>query len=315
MMKHNHDSGIRRLARPFMVLILAAVLLLPGCSLPGLGGSSDNTIKISTLTHTETQVLGHMLRHLIEHETDLNVEMIENLGTSIIQHQALTSGQVDITAARYTGTDMASILDTEPMKDPDEAMAFVKKEFDERFDQIWYDSYGFQNTYAFTVTDKLAKENGLEKMSDIEKIAGDLTLGVDNNWLNRQGDGYPGFIETYGFEFGEALPMAIGLVYQAVRSGKMDVVLAYSTDGRLKAFNLKTLEDDKQFFPPYETSPVTRKDVIEQHPELDGLLKRLAGKIDAETMTNLNYEADVNKREPSIIAKEFLEEHNYFREE
>ncbi|KZE36830.1 glycine/betaine ABC transporter substrate-binding protein [Bhargavaea cecembensis] len=302
-----------QLLRTGLIAVLAAALLA-GCSLPGLGGGADGTIRISTQTHTETQVLGHMLRHLIEEETDLKVEMVENLSTSIIQHQALTDRQVDITAARYTGTDMAAILDIEPMKDPAEAMAFVQKEFDERFDQIWYDSYGFQNTYAFTVTAELAEQEGLVTVSDLEKVADSLTLGVDNSWLNRQGDGYPGFIETYGFEFSEALPMSIGLVYQAVKSGKMDVVLAYSTDGRLKAFNLKTLEDDKKFFPPYETSPVTRKDVIEKHPELDGLIRRVTGKIDAETMTQLNYEADVNKKEPAIVAKEYLEEHNYFRD-
>ena len=163
-----------------------------------------------------------------------------------------------------------------------------------------------------TVKQELADKEGLETVSDVEKIADDLVLGVDNSWLNREGDGYDGFVETYGFSFGKALPMSIGLVYQAVRSDVMDVVLAYSTDGRLKAFDLKTLEDDKKFFPPYDAAPVTRKDVIEKHPQVDEILKKLAGKIDNDTMTELNYEADVNKKEPSIVAKEFLEKHNYF---
>lgn len=297
------------------LLLIAIAIILSGCSLPGLGGSSENTVKVSTLTHTESQVLGYIVRHLIEEETDLHVEMVENLGTSVIAHQALTNGEVDITAARYTGTDMPAVLEVEPMKDPKKAMAFVKEEFDKRFDQVWYDSYGFQNTYAFTVTEEFAQEHNLETVSDLQSVAGDMTLGVDNSWLNRAGDGYEGFTEAYGYEFGDALPMSIGLVYQAVKSGKMDIVLAYSTDGRLKALNLKTLEDDLKFFPPYDASPVTRKDVIEKHPEIDGLLKRLAGKIDADTMTQLNYEADVEKKEPSVVAKEFLEKNNYFREE
>lgn len=298
-----------------LLFVFITVIVLTGCSLPGLGGNSENTVKISTLTHTESQVLGYLVAHMIREETDLNVEMIENLGTSVIAHQALTNKEVDITAARYTGTDMPAVLEVEPMKDPEEALAYVKKEFDERFDQIWYDSYGFQNTYAFTVTEEFAKEHDLETVSDLEKVAADMTLGVDNSWLNRAGDGYEGFIQTYGYEFGEALPMSIGLVYQAVKSEKMDIVLAYSTDGRLKAFNLKTLEDDKKFFPPYDASPVTRKDVIEKHPEIDELLKRFAGKIDADTMTQLNYEADVEKKEPSVVAKQFLEKNNYFRGE
>ena len=92
----------------------------------------------------------------------------------------------------------------------------------------------------------------------------------------------------------------------------MDVVLAYSTDGRLKAFDLETLEDDKQFFPPYDCSPVIRDDVLEAHPELDDILQTLVGKIDDETMTELNYEADVLKKEPATVAKEFLEKNNYF---
>ena len=301
----------RKNINKLIIPLLATTLLIGGCSLPGLGGG-ENTIRIATLTSTETSTLGHIIRLMIEKETDLNVEMVENLGTSIIQHQALTSGQVDITAARYTGTDMSSILEVEPLSDPEEAMALVQKEFAERFDQVWYDSYGFQNTYALTVTADLAEKEGLKTISDIEGIADDLTLGVDNSWLNRAGDGYEGFVDTYGFKFGEALPMSLGLVYQAVNSGKMDVVLAYSTDGRIKAFNLKTLVDDKKFFPPYESSPVTRKDVIEKHPEIDVILKKLVGKIDGETMTNLNYEADVNKKEPAIVAKEFLEENNYF---
>lgn len=298
--------------KSLLCILLAGTLLLGGCSLPGLGGGSKDTIRVSTLTHTESQVLGHLVRLMIEHDTDLKVEMIENLGTSVIAHQALKNGQVDITAARYTGTDIASVLDMEPTKDPEEAMEIVKREFAKRYNHIWYDSYGFQNTYAFTVTDELAKREGLEKVSDLERIADSLKLGVDNSWLNRAGDGYEGFVKEYGFSFGDAMPMSIGLVYQAVKSGKMDVVLAYSTDGRLKAFHLKTLEDDKKFFPPYEASPVTRKDVIEKHPEIDQVLKKFAGKIDGETMTRLNYEADVNKKEPAIVAKEFLEENNYF---
>jgi len=298
-----------------LLYVLVITILLSGCSLPGLGGSADNTIKVSTLTHTESQILGYLVKHLIEEETDLHVEMVENLGTNVIAHQALTNKEVDITAARYTGTDMPSILQAEPMKNPDEALAYVQKEFKKRFNHIYYDSYGFQNTYAFTVTEEYAKEHGLSTISDLEKVAPDMTLGVDNSWLNRAGDGYKGFVKAYGFEFGEALPMSIGLVYQAVKSGKMDIVLAYSTDGRLKAFNLKTLEDDKKFFPPYNAAPVTRADVIEKHPEIDKLLKRLAGKIDDQTMTNLNYESDVEKKEPSVVAKEFLEEHDYFRGE
>lgn len=293
-------------------LLMLSFSVITGCSLPGLGGSGKDTIKVATTTTSETSILGHMIKLMIERNTDLNVELIENLGSSIVQHQALTSGQVDITAARYTGTDLSGALGLDPVSDPDEALRIVQEEFEKQFQQKWYESYGFADTYALTVTKKLAEEENLKTVSDLKSISGQLKLGVDNSWLNRKGDGYDGFINAYGFEFGKAFPMQIGLVYQAVKNGKMDVVLAYSTDGRLKAFDLQTLEDDQHFFPPYDCSPVIREDVLDEHPELDGIIDRLVGKIDNETMTELNYETDVLKKEPATVAKEFLEKHNYF---
>lgn len=296
-----------------IVITIFLFTLLVGCSLPGLGGSSSNTVKIGTLTFSESHILGHIIRLMIEHETDLHVEMVENLGTSIVQHKALEDQQVDITAARYTGTDLAGVLGMDPVKNPKEALKIVQREFQDRFDQTWFESYGFSNTYAFTVTKELADQKQLKKVSDVKSIASNIRLGVDNSWIKRKGDGYEGFIDTYGYEFGEAFPMQTGLVYQAVKKGEMDVVLAYSTDGRLKAFDLVTLEDDKKFFPPYEASPVARNDFLQKHPEVEGVLRKLAGKISTDTMTELNYEADVKKKEPAIVAKEFLEKNNYFK--
>lgn len=291
------------------------LLVLNGCSLPGLSGSSENSITIGSLNTSESTTVAYIIKGFIEYHTDKKADIIGNMGSSIVQHQAINQGEVDITATRYTGTDLPGTLNMDPVTDTDEALDIVQREFDKRFDQIWFDPYGFENSYAFTVTSDLAEQEDLENVSDIEDIASELSLGVDNSWLNREGDGYQGFIDMYGFEFGDAYPMQIGLVYQAVESGDMDVVLAYSTDGRIEAFDLVNLEDDKQFFPPYDASPVARKDVLEEHPDVRELIEALAGSIDQETMRQMNYEADVQMKEPSIVAKEFLEENNYFSDQ
>ncbi len=296
------------------ILIIFSIVLT-GCSLPGLSGSDKNSISVGTISTSESQIVGQVIRQLIEEETDLTVEMVNNLGSSIVVHQAMVNGDVDISATRYTGTDLAGALKMEPVMDAEKAMEIVQTEFQKQFNQKWYDSYGFENSYAFTITAELAEKENIEKVSELKSLAGDLAFGVDNSWLNRKGDGYEGFVEEYGFEFGNAFPMQIGLVYQAAASGDMDVVLAYTTDGRIKAFDLKVLEDDHNFFPPYETSAVASNDILEKHPEIDELLERLVGKIDTEMMQELNYEADGEMREPAIIAKEFLEENNYFRDE
>lgn len=296
------------------ILIIFSIVLT-GCSLPGLSGSDKNSISVGTISTSESQIVGQIIRQLIEEETDLTVEMVNNLGSSIVVHQAMVNGDVDISATRYTGTDLAGALKMEPVMDAEKAMEIVQTEFQKQFNQKWYDSYGFENSYAFTITAELAEKENIEKVSELKSLAGDLAFGVDNSWLNRKGDGYEGFVEEYGFEFGNAFPMQIGLVYQAAASGDMDVVLAYTTDGRIKAFDLKVLEDDHNFFPPYETSAVASNDILKKHPEIDELLERLVGKIDTEMMQELNYEADGEMREPAIIAKEFLEENNYFRDE
>ncbi|MDM5340356.1 osmoprotectant ABC transporter substrate-binding protein [Fictibacillus enclensis] len=302
-------KSVKRLT---IVAAVMAVLCLSGCSLPGLSGPAKNTIAIGTLGTSESQIMGNMVRLMIEHDSDLKVNMVNNLGSSTVQHQAMMNGDVDITATRYTGTDLAGALGMEPVKDPKKALKVVQREFQKRYDQTWFDSYGFANSYAFTVTKELAEKENLHTVSDLEKHAQNLKLGVDNAWLKQKGDGYKGFTEKYGFEFGKTYPMQIGLVYQAAAEGKMDVVLAYTTDGRIKSYNLKVLEDDKQFFPPYDCSLVARNEVLKEHPELKGKLEKLSGKIDTETMQKMNFEADGKKKEPSIIAKEFLEKHNYF---
>lgn len=298
--------------KPLLILFISLIMLLSGCSLPGLGSSSKNTITIGALNTSESTTVAYIIKHLIEHETDYSADIIGNMGSSIVQHQALEQGEVDITATRYTGTDLPGTLNMDPVTDTDKALSIVQEEFEKRFDQTWFDPYGFENSYAFTVTGDLAEKENLEKVSDIKDLAPDLRLGVDNAWLNREGDGYQGFIDTYGFEFGKAYPMQIGLVYKAVGSGEMDVVLAYTTDGRLEDYDLVTLEDDKNFFPPYDASLVARNDVLDEHPGLQETLELLVGKINQDTMRKMNFEADVNMKEPAVVAKEFLETNNYF---
>ncbi|MBP3040229.1 osmoprotectant ABC transporter substrate-binding protein [Bacillaceae bacterium Marseille-Q3522] len=299
--------------RIITVVLISSSLLLTACSLPGLGGASEQTIKVGAQSFTESEIIANIVAQLIEHDTELDTTIIKNLGSNMVQQQAMEGGDIDIAATRYTGTDLTSTLAMEAETDPNKAMQIVQEEFKKRFQYKWYDSYGFDNTYAFTVTKQVADELKLEKISDLTQYQDDLKLGVDNAWLKRKGDGYEGFVNTYDIHFGETFPMQIGLVYDTVKNGKMDIVLAYSTDGRIKAYDLKILEDDLRFFPPYDCSPVIPETILEKHPQLDKVINKLIGKIDTELMQELNYEVDGKLKEPAIVAKEFLQEINYFQ--
>lgn len=305
---------LKRLQSKLGLLVIFSTLLLAGCGLPGLSATTEETIVVGGLDTTEGQILAGLIQELIEHETDYQVDLLSNLGSAYVAHQAMLNGDADITAARYTGTDWVAVLDYTPVNDPEHVMSVLQEEFHEQFGFKYYDSYGFENSYAFMMSQEKAAELCIEIVSDLAAYQTDLNAGFDINWLGREGDGYPGFIDTYQFSFDHTYPMQLGLVYDALAAGDMDLVLGYSTDGRISSYDLFILEDDLQFFPPYETTLVANEVLFENYPDLDELLGRLSGKIDTETMQELNFRADHYLLNPNAVAKEFLEENNYFRE-
>ncbi|UJF15478.1 osmoprotectant ABC transporter substrate-binding protein [Jeotgalibaca sp. MA1X17-3] len=299
-----------------LILIPILMLFLSACSLPGLGAtySSDGVI-ITGGTTTEAQVLAYVVEGMVKHYLpEVPVGLVNNLGSSTLNHQALIGGDANISAARYTGTSLTGELAQDPITEPEAAYAAVVKGFDEKFDQVWFPSYGFANTYAFLVTKDFAKENNVSKISDLEPVIGSLTAGVDKSWMERDGDGYRAFKDIYGFDFKSVYPMQIGLVYDALEAGSMDVVLGYSTDGRIASYDLIVLEDDRNLFPPYDVSPVATKEILETYPELETVLLRLQDVFTTEEIQQLNYDVDNDLVEPKKVADDFLEENNYFED-
>jgi len=301
--------------KQILFLILASTILLASCDLPGLGsGQSKDTVKISALATSESQTMAYMLKELIEHDSKGKVKgsIINNLGSATIQHNALMNGDADVSSTRYTGTDLVGVLEQKPITDPEKAMKLTKKLFTQKFDQRFFNSYGFENTFAFMVTKETAKKYNLHKVSDLEKVKDKVNVGTDTTWIKRGGDGYAPFQKHYGFAFNSIKPMQIGLVYDALKNKKLDVALGYTTDGRIEGYDLVVLKDDKNFFPPYDASAVAPNDKLKKQPELEKAIKKLNGKISTKQMQKLNYAADGEGKEPAIVAKEFLEKHNYF---
>ena len=297
-------------------VLVATTALLGSCSLPGLAsGNDENTISIAGGSTSEIQILANVVKGMIEHYTDKDAVIINNLATTTVIHQSMINGDTSISAARYTGTDLTGTLQLPPEKEPDKAFDIVEKEFQDRFQQTWFPSYGFANTYAFMVTQETAEKYNLKKISDLKNVADQLTAGADTSWIDRQGDGYKGFTQEYGFDFQRVYPMQIGLVYDAVAAGKMDVVLGYSTDGRIGSYNLVMLEDDLKFFPPYDASIVATDAILKENPDLKDILGKLSGKISTEEMQKLNFQADNDLMEPAIVAENFLKDHRYFESE
>jgi Periplasmic glycine betaine/choline-binding (lipo)protein of an ABC-type transport system (osmoprotectant binding protein) len=291
---------------------MIGLLVLGGCGLPGLTTSSTDTVKIGAQSFTESEIMANVVSQLLEHNTNLKTTIINNLGSNFVQQKAMENGDIDISATRYTGTDLSTVLGQKVEKDPQKALHVVQREFHRQYRYKFYKSYGFANTYAFTVTKQEAEQRGYRNVSDLKKDSDRLKIGLDSAWLKRAGDGYPAFQKVYGMTFAHTYPMQIGLVYDAVKKGRIDVALAYSTDGRIKAYHLQILKDDRHFFPPYDCAPLVKESLIKKYPQIDRELKKLQGTITTEKMQELNYQVDGELKEPSTVAREFLQQHHYF---
>jgi osmoprotectant transport system substrate-binding protein len=284
-------------------IFLIIIMLLTNAA--GCTGSNEKNleIRVGGKNFTEQYIMAEMFSILIEENTDLNTTLQTNLASTVL-FEAIKADEVDL-YLEYTGTGLIN-LGMEPLTDPDEVYEIVKTEYDKQFNIRWMQPYGFNNTYAMMVTRDTANKYGLETVSDLAEVAHEMTLGGSYVFTERA-DGYPGLSKHYDFEFDVVIGLDPSLMYQALIEGSVDVISGFATDGRIVAFDLVSLIDDKQFFPPYDATVIIRGEVLEKHPELEEILNRLANRIDDNKMAELNAAVDLDKREPADVAREFLE--------
>lgn len=291
----------KRLAICLMIMVLTVVVA--GCS----STSKDSgKIVIGGKNFTEQDVLVYLMKYTIEDKTKLKVDVKPYLGGTSIVAQALERGDLDI-YAEYTGTGLMNILGQPLITDPQAAYDKVKKMYKEQKKIIWLEPFGFNNTYTVTMRADVADSLGVTKVSDLVDKASGLTLGCTQEFLERP-DGLKGLQTKYGMRFKQVNGMDPGLTYAAVRDKKVDVIDAFATDGRIATFNLKVLEDDKQFFPPYYAAPIIREDTLQKYPQIGDALKLLAGKLNDKEMASLNAKVDLEKKDAKEVAKTWLKQ-------
>ena len=181
----------------------------------------------------------------------------------------------------------------------------LQKAYQEDYHMEWVGMYGFNNTYGLVARREIVEQYGLETYSDLAAVAGDLTFGAEYDFFERE-DGYDSLCETYGLRFKDTMDLDIGLKYQALNEGQIDVMVVFTTDGQLSSADAVVLEDDRQFFPSYLCGNVVRSQVLEAHPELSRVLEKLSGTISDSDMARMNHEVETKGREPEAVAEEFL---------
>ncbi len=268
--------------------------------------NKDETVIVGSKNYTEARIEAEMVSILIEENTDYNTE-IKELGGTIAISEALRTNEIDL-YVEYTGSAYVAVLKKEEVEnDPDKVYDVVKKEYQEKYDIKWLDPLGFNNTYTFAVDKDYAAENNLETFSDLVPFSDDLVLGAEIDFVSR-GDGYPGAKELYGFDFKDISNLDTGLKYDAMSSNKVDVINAFTTDGKLVELDLKVLEDDKQYFPPYYAAAIIHNNAIEEYPDLEKVVSTLSNNISEDEMKDMNYLVDVEKEDMKDVSRDFLKE-------
>ncbi|WP_018662192.1 glycine betaine ABC transporter substrate-binding protein [Heyndrickxia acidiproducens] len=304
--------GVKRRKIPKNVkIVLTAILaaIIIGAAVFGVyrARQASDKIVITGKNFTEQEILVHIYGKLIENRTNLNVDYKSFVSGTTPVFQGMTRGDYDL-YVEYTGTGLVNILKEDATStDPDKVYDRVKKQFKDKYGIVWLKPIGFNNTYSLTIRKNDAKKWKIKTISDLARKAPALNFSSEAEFLERK-DGYPALKEAYGIQFKNTSTMDAGIMYTALKNRKTDVIDAFTTDGRIPAFHLYVLEDDKHVFPPYNAAPVIREEVLKKHPELKNVINLLAGKINNEKMQELNAKVDLQKKDYDDVAQEFLEQ-------
>ncbi|HMJ14695.1 MAG TPA: glycine betaine ABC transporter substrate-binding protein [Polyangiaceae bacterium] len=291
-------------AAGLLVFVLAAAgLLRLAFFVIDAQSDTQSRISIGSKADTEGLLLAEIMAQLIEHDTHLKVVRRTQLGGTHICFHALLAGEIDV-YPEYTGTALIAILNRPVESDPTRTYLEVRRGLADGYGLEMLRPMAFNNTYALAMSDRRASELGIRKISDLVRHR-DLRAGFPAEFLGRR-DGYPGLAETYDLHFSrEPVSLEAGLMYDAVAQGKLDVIAAYATDGRIAKFSLRVLEDDRRFFPPYQAAPLLGKMAdAAQKRAVRSALERLAGRLSDAEVRRLNALIELEHRKVSDVARE-----------
>lgn len=290
-----------KLTNRITALLLAIAM---ACSLAACGKGKD-TIRVGSKDFTESLIVAEIYALALE-DAGYTVERKLDIAGSVV-HTAIVNDEIDL-YPEYTGTGLLSVLKMDLLTDPDEVYQVVKEEYEKQFSLTWLESSKANDGQGLAIRTALAEELGIYTISDLQAHADQIRFASQGDFDQRE-DGIPGLEKVYGpFEFASSKVYDSGLKYQLLKNDEADVTPAYTTDGPLadkEQFTL--LEDDRQMWPPYYLAPVVRDNVLEAHPDVADVLNKVSAALDTDTLTSLNAQVDVEKREYEEVAAEFWE--------
>jgi osmoprotectant transport system permease protein len=292
----------RAAAAALGVLLLAAWSVAPSDGARAPGGA-ERPIVVGAKTFTEQYVLAELLADTVRARTGRAARTLGSLG-STVAFDALRRDEIDL-YVDYTGTLWSTVMGRRGSGASRAALRDeVRRWLAEHAGVSLVASLGFENAYCFAVRRETARSLGLRSLGDLARQAPRLSLASDYEFFQR--DDWRAVKAAYGLAFRELRTMDPSLLYQALSAGQVDAITAYSSDGRIDALGLVTLEDDRHALPPYDAVVLAGPRLSREAPDVLVALRGLEGAIDVATMRRMNRRVDQLGESPAAVAEEFL---------
>jgi len=268
-----------------------------------LFSNADRPVMIGAKGFTEQYILASLLDQWVERETGRPTAQRQSLG-STVAFDALAAGDIDI-YVDYSGTVWAHLMGrTTVGSDREAVLAEVRAFLADEHDIHVAATLGFENAYAVAIRATQAEAMGLTRISDLVPFGPTLSMAGDFEFFSRQE--WVSIRDTYGLTLSNQRTMDAALMYEAIAEGAVDLISAYTTDGRIAAYDLRVLEDDRGAIPPYDAVVLVSARLAREWPDVLAALGRLEGTIDVESMRSMNLRVDVDGIDPSTVAAAFI---------
>lgn len=284
-------------AIPVMILALAML----AC------GNRSGAVRVSSKEFTEQLLLGQITLLTLE-DAGYKVEDKTGIAGSNKLRSALLNKDIDI-YWEYTGTGWLSHLQhADPIADSQQCYEKVRDE-DRKNGIEWLSFAPFNNTYTVMMRKPQAEALGIKTLSEMGAKSDQLSFAVDHEFTARP-DGLPGLVAAYGLKQKEdkIVVMDNAIIYKALKEKQADLGMGFATDGRIEAFDLINLVDDKHFFPAYNPAPNLRSKFAQENPKIVDILNKVSAKLDNQTIRKLNFQVDIEQKVPRVVAQAWLKQ-------
>lgn len=275
-----------------------------GASLLPLFGGASAPLVIGTKTFEEQYILGSLIEDRLR-AAGFSTARRDGLG-SVVIFRALAANDVSV-YVDYSGTVWANEMKRTDMPGRQAVLDEMAKWLKTAYGIRYVGPLGFENTYAFAMRADEAKRLGIRSLADLAAYAPRLKIGGDYEFFGRPE--WTAVAKAYGLSFAVKRQYQSNFMYRAVADGDVDVISAFSSDGRIAQYGLALLTDPKHALPPYDAVLLVSPAHADDTKTIDAL-KPLLGKIDLKTMqrANLMVDRDSDKRSPQEAAR-WIEKH------